>query len=94
MDQHDCPPGPHRHLITRPASIFGAWAIVGADVPGLLVVTDPVVADRVIELIDRHGLVDVPLAAMPPLNTWPAPAGPRYLAPRPGAPVRPARVQP
>lgn len=88
-----CPPGVHRHLITRPASIWGAWAIVGAGVPGLVVATDPMVADRLCELLDRHGLMDVPDDAAA-LTAWPPPAGPRYLAPRLGVPARPAEVQP
>lgn len=85
--------GPHVYLVTRPVQLLGAWVVAGLPGSGLIATADPEICQRIADLLDRHGLVDVPdNAAL--LTVWPAPTGPRYLAPRPGRPTRPAEVQP
>lgn len=91
--QSPCPPGAHPHLITRPVSLFGAYAIANSPAPGLIVAADPLTATRVADLLERHGLVDVP-DTVAALTAWPPPTGPRFLMPRPDRPARPAGLQP
>lgn len=69
-----CPPGLHVHQlrpVTTTWTVTAGACVVAADDRLLAVVTEPWLAERLLELAEQHGLVEVPDA----LNDWPAPEG-------------------
>lgn len=70
-----CPKDAHTHYIGLQPMLFQGWAVVD-DTRVLGILTDDKrVAERVAELINRHGLVDVPDNAAGLAPNWGPPSG-------------------
>jgi hypothetical protein len=70
-----CPDRPHVHQQPPVVVVFAGWTVVvGHDRSApLLLCAERVVAERVAELLDRHGLVDVPDTPAAAVCPWPPP---------------------
>lgn len=58
-----------------------SWAIVFEGGIAALVLDDQLIGPRLVELLNRHGLIDVPTTPFAGPVPWPAPAGPIVAAP-------------
>lgn len=70
-----CPAGRHVHAYDRTIGTFVVATPVIAwddDIP-LFITGDHALADRIVELLERHGLADVPDDASTIAAPWPAP---------------------
>lgn len=89
MDTSTCPDRPHVHPCVAPMLMFRGHAVVldnNPAQPAVALVFDETVAERIANLLARHGLVDVPDSLAP---AWPAPTGPAAVldAPQPTGPA-------
>jgi len=71
-----CPDRPHVHHHPGPQLVlFSGWAVaIDHGAITQLLTNDELLANRVAELLDRHGLVDVPDTPEAAVCPWPPPA--------------------
>ena len=67
MNNEPCAPGAHVHTAAG-CFLFRGYAVMIDD--HAVLVRDRIVADRIAELVNRHGFLDIPDTLA---NTWPAP---------------------
>lgn len=71
MNGHnDCPAAAHVHPV-QGLLVFHGYGVM-LDHNAVALCTDATVADRLVELLERHGLLDVPDSLASP---WPPPQG-------------------
>lgn len=68
-----CPSGRHVHLVRHVTLVDPGCYLVVDDASWMAIATTPELAERIVELLDRHGLADVPDDASAITAPWPAP---------------------
>jgi hypothetical protein len=76
-----CPKKAHVHKVTAIVHLFGLTFVSNFGVFDeqrniMLITTERAHAERIAELINRHGLADVPDSPATLISPWPAPSGP------------------